>query len=162
MLILPEERRKYFKEPFGALYPDIIDVIPLLSGRQVYTVGDVVTHRLVTHGVQPDIAIIDGHTMRSPCEKTQVLREPCIRVKNPPGSLSDDLIVGLKEALDHPPATIFVEGEEDLAVIPLVIAARENSVILYGQPGQGVVFRVVDREAKEKARIMLTYFIEPD
>jgi GTP-dependent dephospho-CoA kinase len=46
-----------------------------------------------------------------------------------------------------------------LAVIPLVIAANEGTVILYGQPGEGVVFRLVDREAKEKARDMLTYFI---
>jgi hypothetical protein len=67
---------------------------------------------------------------------------------------------GLKEALKHPRAMIFVDGEEDLAVIPLVIASDEGSVILYGQPGVGVVLRLVDREAKEKARDMLTHFIE--
>ena len=81
------------------------------------------------------------------------------RVKNPPGSISDELMEGLKEALKHPQVMIFVDGEEDLAVIPLVIAANEGTVILYGQPGEGVVFRLVDREAKEKARDMLTYFI---
>ena len=55
---------------------------------------------------------------------------------------------------------IYVDGEEDLAVIPLVIASDEGSIILYGQPGEGVVFREVDQEAKEKARDMLACFIK--
>jgi hypothetical protein len=160
MLILPREQRKFFKVPFGILYPDIADIIPLIRGKQVYTVGDVVTHRLIQHGITPNIAIIDGHTMRSPCDRMPVLYDLCIRVKNPPGSLSDELMVGLKEALKHPQVMIYVDGEEDLAVIPLVIAANEGSVILYGQPREGVVFRLVDRESKEKARDMLTYFVK--
>jgi hypothetical protein len=160
MLILPGEQRKFFKVPFGILYPDISDIIPLISGKQVYSVGDVVTHRLLQQGITPDLAIIDGHTMRSPCDRTPVLYDLCIRVKNPPGSISDELIEGLNEALKHPQAMIYVDGEEDLAVIPLVIASNEGSVILYGQPGEGVVFRLVDQEAKKKAREMLTYFVK--
>jgi hypothetical protein len=159
MLILPREQRKFFKVPFGILYPDIADIIPLIRGKQVFAVGDVVTHRLLQQGITPALAIIDGHTMRSPCDRTPVIYDHCIRVKNPPGSISDELMEGLKEALKHPQVMIFVDGEEDLAVIPLVIAANEGTVILYGQPGEGVVFRLVDREAKEKARDMLTYFI---
>lgn len=160
MLLLPEERRKFFKVPFGILYPDIVDIIPLITGKLVYTVGDVVTHRLLQHGITPNIAIIDGHTMRSPVDRIPVLYDICIRVKNPPGSLSDELMEGLNEALKHPQAMIYVDGEEDLAVIPLVIASNEGSIILYGQPREGVVFRLVDREAKEKARDMLSYFIK--
>jgi uncharacterized protein (UPF0218 family) len=160
MLILPEEQRKFFKVPFGILYPDIADIIPLIQGKQVYTVGDVVTHRLLQLGITPAIAIIDGHTMRSPCERTPALYDHCIRVKNPPGSISDELIERLNEAVKHPQVMIYVDGEEDLAVIPLVIASNEGSVILYGQPGEGVVLRLVDPEAKEKARDMLTYFVK--
>jgi GTP-dependent dephospho-CoA kinase len=160
MLILPEEQRKFFKVPFGILYPDIADIIPLLQGKQVYTVGDVVTHRLIQQGINPTIAIIDGHTMRSPCDRTPVLYDHCIRVKNPPGSLSDELIEGLNEAVKHPQVMIYVDGEEDLAVIPLLIASNEGSVILYGQPGEGVVLCLVDPKAKEKARDMLTYFVK--
>jgi len=163
MLILPEGQRKFFKVPFGILYPDITDIIPLIKGKQVYTVGDVVTHRLLQQGITPAIAIIDGHTMRSPCDRTPALYDHCIRVKNPPGSISDELVEGLNEAIRHPQVMIYVEGEEDLAVIPLVIASNEGSVILYGQPREGVVFRLVDQEAKEKAREMLTYFVKnPD
>lgn len=159
MLILPEKRRQFFKVPFGILYPDIADIIPHIKGKQVYTVGDVVTHRLLQQGITPTIAIIDGHSMRSPCDRSPALYDLCIRVKNPPGSLSNELMEGMKEALTHPQAMIYVDGEEDLAVIPLVIASNEGSIILYGQPGEGVVFCTVDREAKNKARDMLTYFI---
>ncbi len=160
MLLLPEDLRKFFKDPFGILYPDIADIIPLIKGKKVYTVGDVVTRRLLEYGIIPTIAIIDGHTMRSPVECVPVHYDLCIRVKNPPGSLSDELMTGLKEALNSPQAMIYVDGEEDLAVIPLVIASDEGSIILYGQPGEGVVFREVDQEAKEKARDMLACFIK--
>ena len=50
MLYLPEEKRKYFKAPFGTLYPDISDVLPLIRGSLVYSVGDVVTYRLIENG----------------------------------------------------------------------------------------------------------------
>jgi GTP-dependent dephospho-CoA kinase len=163
MLYLPEERRKYFKSPFGILYPDISEIITLIKGKPVYSVGDVVTYRLIQQGVTPDVAVIDGHTMRSPCDRSPVMHARCIQVTNPPGTLSADLLKGLEQAVMHPPVLIVVEGEEDLAVIPLVLIAPEGSVILYGQPGEGIVFRVVDSEGKRKAAEMLSWFIaSPD
>ncbi len=38
-----------------------------------------------------------------------------------------------------------VDGEEDLAVLPCVLTAPPESVVLYGQPGEGVVLCEVDR-----------------
>jgi uncharacterized protein (UPF0218 family) len=83
-------------------------------------------------------------------------------VKNPAGTLTDDLIRALDRAIMHPPVTVIVDGEEDLAVIPLVIAAPNGAIVLYGQPHQGVVLRKVNREAKETARHFLTHFIHSD
>jgi len=57
MLILPEEHRRLFKEPFGVLYRSMDEVIPLIEGRDVYTVGDVVTHNLQKKGINPAVAI---------------------------------------------------------------------------------------------------------
>jgi uncharacterized protein (UPF0218 family) len=62
----------------------------------------------------------------------------------------------------HPPSTVIVDGEEDLAVIPLVIAAPNGAIVLYGQPHQGVILRRVDFEAKKTARHFLTHFIHSD
>jgi hypothetical protein len=159
MLTLPEEHRKLFQEPFGELYRNLDEVIPKISGCIIYAVGDVVTHNLQKKGITPVIAVVDGYTMRLPCGRTQVTHGECIRVKNPAGTLTDDLIRALEYAIEHPPVTVIVEGEEDLAVIPLVIAAPEGAVILYGQPHQGVVLRIVNSEAKNVARQFLSHFV---
>ena len=40
MLRLPETHRDLFKKPFGTLYGSIGELLPRLSGRAVYAVGD--------------------------------------------------------------------------------------------------------------------------
>jgi GTP-dependent dephospho-CoA kinase len=159
MLRLPKDKRHLFKSPFGKLFPEIADVLPLIRGHPIYTVGDVVTHRLIQKGIVPDIAIIDGYSMRVPCQPGPEGFDHCIRVRNPPATITDELIGELDRAVAHPPVLIYVEGEEDLAVIPLVIAAPDGAVILYGQPHQGVVLRTVDTAAKNEARRLLSVFI---
>ncbi len=148
MLTLPEEYRKLFQEPFGELHRNIDEIIPIIADSTVYAVGDVVTHNLQKRGITPAIAVVDGYTMRLPCKRMPVFQGECIRVKNPAGTLTDDLIRALDHAIMHPPATVIVDGEEDLAVIPLVIAAPDGAIVLYGQPHQGVVLRRVNHEGK--------------
>jgi uncharacterized protein (UPF0218 family) len=158
MLTLPEEHRKLFKEPFGELHETLEEILPRLSGHIIYAVGDVVTSNLRKNGVKAAIEIVDGHTMRSPCNLVAHDGKQ-IYVKNPAGSLSDELIRILDYAVAHPPVTIIVDGEEDLAVIPLVLSAPEGAIILYGQPNEGVVLRTIDHDAKETAHRFLSYFI---
>jgi len=86
----------------------------------------------------------------------------CINVKNPAGTRTDELIRALTYAVAHPPVTINVDGEEDLAVIPLILAAPLGTIILYGQPHKGVVVRTVTREAQETAQRFLDHFIHTD
>jgi len=161
MLRLPDEFRDLFKRPFGILFKTIDEVIPHLSGRPVYTVGDVVTDTLLSCGIYPDIAVIDGYTMRSPFLKTPLyVGARNIKVTNPAGMITSELILGLDDAVSDTPALVFVDGEEDLAVIPLVLAAEEGAVILYGQPDEGVVMRIVDDEARMEARKLLSVFVD--
>jgi len=54
---------------------------------------------------------------------------------------------------------IIVNGEEDLAVIPCVLMAPNDSIILYGQPGEGIVVVEADK-LKETAKRMLDNFEE--
>jgi uncharacterized protein (UPF0218 family) len=159
MLTLPEEHRRLFKEPFGTLYRSIEEILPILKDGKVYAVGDVVTHNLQKNGIIPAVAIVDGYTMRSPCKKMPDLTGRCVQVKNPAGCLTGELIRALDQAVAHPPVTIVVEGEEDLAVIPMVIAAPIGSVVLYGQPHEGVVLRTVTRQAQQTAREYLSRFV---
>jgi hypothetical protein len=159
MLVLPEEHRRLFKEPFGVLYRSVDEIIPLIEGKDVYTVGDVVTHNLQKKGITPTVAVIDGYTMRSPCNRMPAAHGECIHVKNPAGMITDELIRALEHAVRNPPSTIIVDGEEDLAVIPLVLTAHEGAVVLYGQPKEGIVLRIVDREARKTAHRFLGHFI---
>ncbi|WP_292424381.1 GTP-dependent dephospho-CoA kinase family protein [Methanoregula sp.] len=160
MLVLPKESRKLFKGPFGILHRDISTVLPELAGRTVYTVGDVVTHTLQKNGITPSIAVVDGQTMRSPCSRMPEFSGECIRVENPAGTITDDLVKALTYAINHTPVTIMVNGEEDLAVIPLVIAAPEAAVVLYGQPHKGIVLRTIDAGAKAAAQELLGLFVQ--
>jgi len=162
MLVLPEEHRKLFKDPFGELHPDMDSVIPLIANRIVYAVGDVVTHNLQKKGIIPAIAVVDGQTMRLPCSRMPAMTGNCIRVENPPGTITDELTRAIGEAVTSTPVTIFVDGEEDLAVIPLVLAAPDGTIVLYGQPHKGVVLRKVNAEAKSAARALMKHFIRVD
>lgn len=159
MLRLPEAHRDLFKKPFGTLYGSIGELLPRLEGRTIYAVGDVVTHNLLAAGVVPDIAIIDGYTMRTPCTRSPLLRARRLTAKNPPGTITDELVDAINDAVRNPPVVIFVEGEEDLAVIPLVLAAPDGAAVLYGQPKEGVVLRLVDAAAKREAASMLSVFV---
>jgi len=162
MLVLPEDKRHYFKSPFGRLLPDVTDVIPGLSGRTIYSVGDVVTYHLIQNGIIPDLAVIDGHTMREPCNRSPAVFSRRIMAHNPAGTLTEELVQALHDAVKEPPVLILVEGEEDLAVIPLVLCAPEGAVILYGQPGKGVVVCEVNDQARKKAKELLSYFVFRD
>jgi uncharacterized protein (UPF0218 family) len=156
---LPDDIRSELKKPFGELYPSLTALLPLLAGHAVYSVGDVVTHHLIRAGITPDVAIIDGHTMRAPCTRVPRLPVRTLPARNPPGTISDELVLAIRDAVADPPAMIVVEGEEDLAVIPLVLAAPSGAMILYGQPGEGVVLRRVDGKARKAARSFLSRFI---
>jgi hypothetical protein len=162
MLVLPEEHRRLFKDPFGILYRSIDEVVPLIKGKDVYTVGDVVTHNIWKTGIIPTVAVVDGYSMRLPCNRMTKVHGECIQVRNPPGTITDELICALEHAVRNPPSTIIVDGEEDLAVIPLVLAADDGAVVLYGQPHKGVVLRTVDSEARITAQRFLAHFIRAD
>ncbi|MHC1627071.1 MAG: GTP-dependent dephospho-CoA kinase family protein [Methanoculleaceae archaeon] len=163
MLWLPESQRYAFKRPFGTLYRSFGDVLPRLDSRFLCTVGDVVTYNAVSRGIVVQVGIIDGYSMRMPCGKTPLL--PGARrltAKNPAGTITTALTSAIEDALSDPPAIIFVEGEEDLAVLPLALAAPDGALLLYGQPGEGVVVREIDEEARVEARRLLSLFLRDE
>lgn len=159
MLRLPDEYRDRFKKPIGRLFPELVDALSLLEGKTIYTVGDVVTHNLLAAGWSPEIAVIDGYTMRVPYEKTPLCAHRRVLVKNPAGTLTEDLVGALGDAVEHPPVLIIVDGEEDLAVIPLIRLAPVGSAILYGQPGEGAVVCIVTEELKTLANDLYALFV---
>ena len=141
MLSLPSSLREAFKEPFGPVYTDADELLED-AGRPVLAVGDVVTHHLRGAGHVPHLAVVDGRTERetAPDEVRASIPAPDVTVANPAASLSRDLLVALRDAVEgEGPTTVAVEGEEDLATLPALYCGPDGGSVVYGQPGQGMV-----------------------
>lgn len=141
MLSLPPALRKAFKEPFGPLYTDT-DELLADAGDPIVAVGDVVTYHLQSAGHAPRVAVVDGRTERetAPDEIRASTPAPDVTVENPPATLSRDLLVALRDAVEEPdPTTIAVEGEEDLAALAALYLCPESGSVVYGQPDEGMV-----------------------
>ena len=54
-----------------------------------------------------------------------------------------------------PPVRITINGEEDLLVIPVCLYAPENSVVMYGQPNEGLVIVIIDENIRKKTQLIL-------
>lgn len=158
MLKLPEDQRHLFRRPFGTLYSSLDPVLPLLSGKLFFSVGDVVTDHLLTSGFPPAIAIIDGQTMRRPHNGVEIPEYRTIYVRNPAGYICEELVSAANDAISSLKTIIQVDGEEDLAVLPLALVAPCGSVILYGQPGEGVVLLEITESVKQQAQFFLNKF----
>jgi len=168
--ITPELRVK-LKDPFGTLirgtfYETMNEIKNLVEAEKpllIISVGDVVSRNLHESNLNPQLTIIDNVSLRNLKMHKELPVKRTVYVKNPQGTITYEAIHAVKEALEKKGHThIIVDGEEDLAVIPLVIAAPDGAIVLYGQPHQGVVLRRVDQEAKETALHFLTHFIHSE
>ncbi|MDG7054637.1 MAG: GTP-dependent dephospho-CoA kinase family protein, partial [Nitrososphaerota archaeon] len=72
------------------------------------------------------------------------------------GEITEQSIEIIEQAItSKPPVRIIVDGEEDLLVIPVCIYAPENTIIMYGQPNEGLVVVTVNEEIKKKTKSIL-------
>ena len=160
MPITPQDA-ELLKQPFGTLVPDKEvtkqKVESMLKGAgKVVAVGDATTERLVSFGIVPDVAVIDGRERRS--KRSYPANYPAkeLRCRNPAGTISKDAVKVLQDALKTAsPARVLVEGEEDLLALPAFALAPEGSVVLYGQPLEGlVVVRITPAKQKQAKDLM--------
>jgi Uncharacterized protein conserved in archaea len=178
VLELSADLRETLKEPLGPVFADVTTAIQQgtdttatsrssgpesgSGGRvNVIAVGDVVTSDLLAAGRMPRAAIVDGRTERSAVPEPVAERlasadfERERRAENPPGALTAGLAAAVAEAVDETPTLISVDGEEDLAALPAVLAAPSDTTVVYGQPGDGVVAVTADAAASDRVRAML-------
>ena len=167
------------KTPFGLLVegdenqPEnaMMDVLERISGEPgpIIAVGDVTVKTLQDLNKPADIAIIDGMTKREKWDQASEidhnLYDHVLKCRNPAGSITPELYhccfqammnFGYNESKEASRSTlIIVEGEEDLAPLILHPLAPLGTVILYGQPGKGVVIRLTDLDSKSRCRNLL-------
>jgi hypothetical protein len=161
-LQLPDDLRDQLKNPLGNLISDndpnkenILSKI--FTESIIITVGDRTTENMLQLGLKPQIQIIDGLEKRNQCilpiDDTINTKLSC---RNPPGEITEESIQIIKKAFSsEPPVRIIVDGEEDLLVIPVCISAPENSVVMYGQPNEGLVVVRITPKIRAKVQKIL-------
>ena len=159
---LPDDLRDQLKTPLGNLIKDNDtdkeNIIKEISAESVLiTVGDRTTENMLQLGIKPQIQIIDGLEKRSECtvlaDDTISTRLSC---RNPPGEITEESIQVIKKAFSsEPPVRIVVDGEEDLLVVPVCIFAPENSIVMYGQPNEGLVIVQITPKIRAKVQKIL-------
>jgi GTP-dependent dephospho-CoA kinase len=146
------------KRPFGTLVldKDITKqkIKSMLEGsKKIITVGDATTERLLSFGITPDIAVIDGIERRSLRDYSINYPAKEISCINPAGMISKEAVHVLQSALETPsPVKVKVEGEEDMLALPLFTMAPKGSTVLYGQPLEGIVLVNITEEKQNQAQ----------
>jgi uncharacterized protein (UPF0218 family) len=115
------------------------------------SVGDYVTVNILMAGLHPDIAVVDHRVMREDVEPFNL--GDSVDVANPPGTLSVEAQRTLSEAISfNKRLGVVVEGEEDLLVLPLMAWMPVGSVVVYGQPREGMVVVTLTEERRRWAK----------
>ena len=159
---LPDSLRDKFKNPLGIL---ILESQVNKSNIQKHlsknpyliTVGDRTTEKMIDFGFIPSLQIIDNQEKR-------VKREPSknnhgyteLTCNNPAAEITPQSIEIIKKAFNtKSPVRLTIVGEEDLLVLPVCIFAPENSLVMYGQPNEGLVLVHVTTEIRNKTQRLL-------
>ncbi|WP_409199091.1 GTP-dependent dephospho-CoA kinase family protein [Methanobrevibacter acididurans] len=150
-----------FKKPLGKLYPNFEDAIPDIKKADfLISVGDQTTKNLKDNDLTPHLGIIDNRIQRKD-HSHDLIQNNILEVNNPAGTITDDLWETIESAIkaintDGLKRQIVVKGEEDLAVLPCILIAPEDTIILYGQPNEGLVY-VKASDVKSKAKELMSY-----
>lgn len=155
-------------EHIEAIIPQLKICIQRLTPTIISTVGDEVTRLFKGIDMPVHLSVVDFLVNRIPrytsltehgFTKEELLdmtsKNAIEQVTNEPGHVSEELINSIAKAYqsiitDGEFRAIRVIGEEDLAGIPAILLAPLGSVVIYGQPGEGIVVVEVTEGIKDK------------
>ena len=158
---LPDSLRDQFKTPLGILLSigqDNKENIEKYLSNNPYliTVGDKTTEKMINFGLIPSLQIIDGFEKRQKRNLPKLGNATELKIDNPAAEITLESIEIIKKAFSMTaPVRITVMGEEDLLVLPVCIHAPDNSIVLYGQPNEGLVLVEISTEIRNKAQTLL-------
>lgn len=156
--------RRNLKKPIGILFrgslEETITMLKTLVEKEkpakIVTVGDQVSQDLTDYSLLPDILIVDNKIMRKEIPPISATADQIVNVKNPPGTITDEAWSALESATRNSRRTkIVVDGEEDLLTLVAILVVPEKSLVLYGQPHQGIVVVKATAEMKQRIREMV-------
>lgn len=166
--VLTPEFREKFKQPFGLLLrgnpvqtmKQLDTIVSREKPPKIIAVGDTVSQNLYEHKINAHLSITDNKSLRKTVETVTFKCKQVIHVKNPQGTITVEAITALQDALrSDDEVHIIVDGEEDLLTLVAVLYAPEGSVVIYGQPYEGVVIVKVTTEKRAEAKKLLDAMI---
>lgn len=153
--------RQKLKAPLGLLIrgtPDdtmkkLKELVDREKPSKIVSVGDVVSENMSKHDISPHLMILDNKVMREAITPILVKADQTLHLENPAGTLTDQAWTTVQESLRQAERTkIVVDGEEDLLTLVAVLCAPEKSLVVYGQPKEGIVVMKVTSQTKETVR----------
>jgi hypothetical protein len=99
--------------------------------------------------------IIDNLEQRSRAQTYAFKAKKRIKTKNPAGTIETKAREAVEHAIHGGGDLIEVDGEEDLLTIVAVQTSPSGSLVVYGQPGEGIVLVRVSETKKAEAQAIL-------
>jgi len=161
--LTPELRMK-LKKPIGTLirgsFAETMKIFKNMTEKEkpafIISVGDTVSKNLTENHIFSQLSIVDNRVMRRNIQPIPLTAEKTIHIRNPPGTITEEAIRAIQEALEsNCRVKIVVDGEEDLLTLIAVLYSPENSFIIYGQPHEGVVVVKATNEKKAEVALIL-------
>lgn len=159
-ITISENQRLLLAQPQGK----IVDQPSFLAQENaqpnpIILVGDSTIERFTANNWSFHIGIFDRMVQRKPAQGITLNLKPDLIVQNPAGSITPELARSIQKLLRSDvgkPKYLFVQGEEDLAVIPAILLSPLGSVAYYGQPKIGLVEIVSSENFKAQ---LLTHLV---
>ena len=160
MYILKPGMAQELKQTTSQIYTDTPNI--LYNSQFVATIGDICTVKLIQEKIIPNLMIVDYKTKRN-IKLTEMqmsiiesVKSKSVKVDNKPGTISQQLYFEIKNAIKSEIMTkIIVNGEEDLATLPVIKYSKIGAKVIYGMPDKGMVVVDVNQRTKERANKLL-------
>ena len=154
--VVPDALRPTLAEKYGPVYAGEDADRRIRALRLFGACGDLVVARSLQLGHPPLVGIVDYKTRRGEPVPRETFRtlgaRRTVRVTNPAGQLTEALRSAVRELVSSGGGLLEVEGEEDLGSLALVESLPLGATVIYGIPGEGVSFVLVDDVAKAHVR----------
>ncbi len=175
-LILPDSLRSVLRKPMGRIFSSFSrlsshqiarmrDTISRHGSIYLCTVGDMVTLGLKKMDTNPIISIVDGKTQRKALNNDlmkSILEIERYDAVNEKGTIQKEAVEAIYTLFDigHIKAIkqLYINGEEDLLTLVVVLLAPLSAHIWYGQQGIGAVDVRVTEKKKENVYNLLRQF----
>lgn len=160
---MTEAQRQLLRRPLGELVSGtpaecnriLQEVVSKEKPARLILVGDTVARNAFQMGIKPDVIIIDNKEKRQKALQFSYRAEYVFRTGNSAGTIESGAWHVVEEAIRRGDSIVNVEGEEDLLSLPAILSSPDKSIVVYGQPDEGIVLVRVSADKKKDVNAII-------